>query len=141
MRNTLIIVLIFISSSACNIDSKFFPKKAFAEDEKILTFIQYHVSDKEGVVEDYYYFGLISKDLYRKIKTHEVNEGLIFMEKVKYWNTDDVIESYADEIYSDEMAFRIEDIVRLDLVKEEPVDGFQYPEEEQDAEAEAPQEI
>jgi hypothetical protein len=116
--------------SACNIESKFFPKQAFSEGEKIWTFIQYNVPQKEGGFEDYYYFGLVSENLYKKIKTHEIKDGLVFMEKVKYWNTEDIIESYADEIYSDEMAFRIEDIVRIELVKKEPVEGFTYDTED-----------
>ncbi len=130
MNKIIVVVLIALSLSACNIDSKFFPKQAVAEDEKIWTFIEYHVPDKDGVLDDHYYFGLVSKDLYRKIKTHEIEKGLLFMEKVKFWNTEDVIETYADEIYSDEIAFRIEHIIKFELVKKEPVDGFKYAEEE-----------
>ena len=134
MNNRILILLILIFLSACNIESKFFPKKSFAEGEKIWTFIQFHVPDKKGVIEDYYYFGLISENIYIKIKNHEIKEGLLFMEKVKYWNTENIIETYTDDIYSDEMAFRIEDIVRFELVKNEPIDGFKYTEDEQEVE-------
>jgi hypothetical protein len=130
MCKKIIVISIIVLLSACNIDSKFFPKTPESSGEKIWTFIQYHVSDKEGVIEDYYYFGLIDKGLYEKIKTHETKDGLIFMEKVKFWNTEDVIESYDDAIYSDELAFRIEDIVKFELVKKEPVDGFRYDDED-----------
>jgi hypothetical protein len=126
MFKKIIIVTILVFLSACNLEEKFLPKKPVIEGEKVWTFIQFHVDEKEGGFEDYYYFGMVDKDLFQKIKRHEVKDGLIFMEKVKYWNTDDVIESYEDEIYSDEMAFRIEDIVRFEMVKKEPVDGFTY---------------
>lgn len=127
-RILILSALVFLS--ACNIESKFFSNNAIVEGNKIWAFIQFHVPDKAGVLEDYYYFGLINENLYKKIKSHEVNEGLIFMEKVKYWNNDNVIETYSDDLYTDEMAFRIEHIVRFELVKKEPVDGFSYPSEE-----------
>jgi hypothetical protein len=130
MYKKTLVLLVIILLSACNLEDKIFPKQGFTEGEKIWTFIQYHVPGKEGDIEDYYYFGLVNKILYEKIKNHEIKDGLIFMEKVKYWNTEDVIESYEDEIYSGEMAFRIEDIVRIELVKKEPVDGFTYDSED-----------
>lgn len=130
MPNRIVVVLLFFSLSACNIESKLFPKQAIDNGKKIWTFISFNVPQKGGGIEDYYYFGLISENLYQKIKTHEIKDGLLFMEKVKYWNTEDAIESYADELYSDELAFRIEDIVKLELVKTEPVNGFKYADEE-----------
>lgn len=80
----IIAILICLSLSACNIDSLFFPKESVASGEKIWAFIEYHVPGKEGSVEDYFYFGLVSKDLYNKTKSHDVRDGLIFMEEVKY---------------------------------------------------------
>ena len=126
----ILILSLFVILSACNIESKLFPNNSFSEGKKIWAFIQFHVPDKNGIIEDYYYFGLINENLYEKIKSHEIDEGLIFMEKVKYWNTENIIETYSDEIYTDEMAFRIEHIVRFEMVKKEPVDGYSYPSEE-----------
>ena len=130
MIKRIIVLLLFMSLSACNIDSIFFPKKPAASGEKIWSFIEYHVPEKDGSIEDYYYFGLVSKDLYEKIKSNEVKDGMIFMEKVRYWNNDDVIEGYDDELYSDELAFRIEHIVKFERVKKEPVVGFKYDDDE-----------
>ena len=130
MYKQILAISIVLFLSACNIDSKFFPKKPISSGEKVWTFIEYQVPDKQGVIEDYYYFGRVDKDLYEKIKIHEVKDGLIFMEKVRYWNTENVIESYEDELYSDEMAFRIEDIVKFELVKKEPVVGFKYEDDD-----------
>jgi hypothetical protein len=130
MFKNLAILAILFTLSACDLEEKLFPKQPFEDGPKIWTFIQYHVPEKEGGFEDYYYFGLVNENLYQKIKRHEIKDGLIFMEQVKYWNTEDVIESYEDEIYSDEMAFRIEDIIKFELVKKEPVVGFSYSKDE-----------
>jgi hypothetical protein len=128
MFKKITIILCLLTLSACNLEENLFPSQhqSFEEGEKIWAFIQYHIPEKEGGFEDYYYFGLVSENLYKKIRTHQIKDGLIFMENVKYWNTEDIIESYEDEIYKDEMAFRIEDIVRFEMVKSEPVDGFTY---------------
>lgn len=130
MYKLILVTSIAVLLTACNIESKFFPKKPVSTGEKVWSFIEFHVPEKDGSIEDYYYFGLVSKDLYQKIKSHEVKEGLIFMEKVRYWTTENIIESYEDEIYSDEMAFRIEDIVKFEMVKKEPVIGFKYKDNE-----------
>jgi hypothetical protein len=131
MIKILIISMVLSLLSACNIDSKFFPRQPVSSGEKVWSFIEYHVPDKTGVLEDYYYFGLVSKDLYEKIKSHEIKDGLIFMENIRYWNTDNVIESYEDEIYSNEIGFRIEHIVKFELMKEEPIVGFKYEDDEE----------
>ena len=103
--------------------------KTISNEHKIWSFIEFQVPNTQGILEDYYYFGLVSEDLYEKIKSHQVKDGLIFMESVRYWNNDDVIESYDDEIYSDELAFRIEHIVKFERVKKEPEIGFKYDDE------------
>ena len=129
MLKKLSLIVILSLLYGCNIDSYFFSDKTISNEHKIWSFIEFQVPNTQGILEDYYYFGLVSEDLYEKIKSHQVKDGLIFMESVRYWNNDDVIESYDDEIYSDELAFRIEHIVKFERVKKEPEIGFKYDDE------------
>ena len=133
-KTGLVILIVFLFG--CNLDDEVFAANqstAISEGKKIWAFIQYNLPQEDGKLEDYYYFGLINEVLYKKMISHEVKNGLIKMESVRYWDNDDVIQSIEDEIYSDELVFQIEDIRKIDLVKNEPVIGFKYPDKNQDS--------
>lgn len=128
--------------SACNPSDEIEAAKEFQDGKKIWIFAQVNVPKEDNTIEDYYYFAQINESLYNKIKNQRIKQGFIVFQNVRYWSNDDTIKSIGDEIYDDEMLFRIEDIRKIDLVKKEPRIGFRYgQEEEQVSEKKAPVKI
>ena len=119
--------------SACNPGDEMEAAKEFQDGKKIWVFAQINVPKENNAIEDYYYFAQINESLYKKIKDHRIKQGFIVLEKIRYWTNEDTIKSIGDEIYDDEMLFRIEDIRKIDLVKNEPRIGFRYGEQQQEA--------
>lgn len=135
MYMTKIIKLFFLLSlllvlSACKIDDELNSIKEFQDSEKVWVYIQFNIEESGNKIDDYYYFGEINASLYSKMKTRKIQSGFIAMSNIKYWASDDSIQSIGDEIYSNEMLFRIEDIRKVSLLSNEPKDGFKYTEEE-----------
>jgi hypothetical protein len=121
-----ILGLMLIMVSACKVGNEIEALKEVQDSQKIWVFAQLNVPQENNKIEDYYYFAQINESLYKKIKNQKIKEGFIVFQKTRYWSKDDVIKSIADEMYSDEMLFRIEDIRKIDLVKKEPKIGFKY---------------
>jgi len=117
--------------SACNMRDEVEAAKELQDGKKIWVFAQLNVPKEDNTIEDYYYFARINESLYKKIKDHRIKQGFITFQNVRYWTNDDTIESIGDEIYADEMVFRIEDIRKIDLVKSEPRVGFKYGQKEE----------
>ena len=124
-------LVILLSLSACNPADEVEAAKEFQDGKKIWIFAQINVPKEDNTIEDYYYFARINESLYEKIKDHRIKQGFIVLDNVRYWTNDDTIESIGDEIYADEMIFRIEDIRKIDLVKSEPRIGFKYGQKEE----------
>ena len=124
-------LVILLSLSACNPGDEVEAAKEFRDGKKIWIFAQINVPKEDNTIEDYYYFARINESLYKKIKDHRIKQGFIVFQNVRYWTNDDTIESIGDEIYADEMVFRIEDIRKIDLVKNEPRIGFKYGQKEE----------
>ena len=124
-------LVILLSLSACNPGDEVEAAKEFQDGKKIWIFAQINVPKEDNTIEDYYYFARINESLYEKIKDHRIKQGFIVLDNVRYWTNDDTIESIGDEIYADEMVFRIEDIRKIDLVKSEPRIGFKYGQKEE----------
>ena len=124
--------LLFLSLlSACNPGDEIKAAKEFQDGKKIWVFAQVNVPEENNTIEDYYYFAQINESLYKKIKNQQIKQGFIVFQNVRYWTSDDTIKSIGDELYDDEMLFRIEDIRKLDLVKKEPRVGFKYGEQQE----------
>ena len=122
----LILGLLFLLVSACNLGEEVNSITEFNDGKKVWVFIQFNVEQNNKKFEDYYYFGQINSSLYKKITSRKIQRGFITLKKVRYWANDDSIKSYSDELYSDEMLFRVEDIRKMDLLKIEPKPGFKY---------------
>ncbi len=122
----LAIGMALLSLSACKPGHEIEAAREMQDGKKIWVFAQLNVPEENNEIEDYYYFAQINESLYEKIKNHRIEQGFIVFQNVRYWSKNDEIKSVADEIYSDEMLFRIEDIRKIDLVKNEPRIGFRY---------------
>ncbi len=92
------------------------------DERKVWVFAQINVPEEEKI-EDYYYFGKVSRSLYNGIRANNFARGFILFEEVKYWGDNDIITDYADVRSSGELVFRIEDLRKIELLNTAPIAG------------------
>jgi hypothetical protein len=90
---------------------------------RMWVFAQINVVEEKGGLESYYYFGEVSRALYKQIAANKVQRGFLALENVRYWGTDDKIHSYRDGEYTGELVFRIEDVKKIQPVRRAPMIG------------------
>ncbi|MEJ2692112.1 MAG: hypothetical protein P8166_03405 [Candidatus Thiodiazotropha sp.] len=122
MRKVCLAIFVAIFVSGCNLDEVQAAKDNIS-DKKVWAFIQFNVPFKNDQIEDYYYYGKISKPLYTRIKGNRIKTGFIWLADVKYWGNDDLIHDFADGENKGDVIFRIEDIRRMELVNRKPIAG------------------
>lgn len=92
--------------------------------EKVWIFAQFNVPEEGEKIESYYYYGLITQSLYKEIKENRAGNAFITLEKVRYWGKEGKIHEYADNEFSGEIVFRVEDIRKIQLINVEPKIGL-----------------
>lgn len=100
-----------------------------ADPDSVWVYAQFNLPEKDGI-EDYYYYGRISENLYRDFIDNKIDKGIIVLRDVSYWNNDDVIEKFEDDRDSGTLVFRIEHIVYMRLQKGDPLLVGDAPEAE-----------
>lgn len=124
MRNIYLVIFLALFMSGCNIEEEAAAVKHNISTEKTWVFAQFNVPYEGEGVEDFYYYGKISKPLYTTIKNNRIKSGFILMDDVMYWGKDDLIHDYADGENEGEIVFRIEDIRKIELVNRKPKAGL-----------------
>lgn len=135
--STVFISVFFVFLSGCNMD-EIDALSELEDQDKTWVFVQFNVAREGGNIKDYFYFGEMDTSLYNKITSNQIRRGFINLKNIRFWNTDDVIESTEDDLYANEMVFRIEDIKKIDLVKKEPPIGYKYADSETNETAKEP---
>ena len=115
-----VFLTITVFLTGCNLE-EFEAVKDNTSGEKIWVFTQINVPMQDDKFEDYYYYGKISKALYERIKSNNINQGFILLDDVKYWGSDDLVHEYADGENEGELVFRIENIKKIKLVNKAPI--------------------
>jgi len=105
---TLLFLLIF---SACSFNRPVKLKWAFVEVEKI-TFDD---------TTNYYYYGQLNQKLVTLIDKNTNPKGFFTLRNIRYIDTQNLLEVYADSIYSGTLVFRIQDIIRLEILQNDPI--------------------
>jgi len=119
MKKYLMTLLCIAVLSGCNVDEVVAINDNM-EEETVWVFAQFNVPEEGDKIDSFYYYGKVSKPLYERIKSNNIQQGFILLDDVKYWGTDDLIHDYADEEEEGELVFRIENIYRIKLIKKEP---------------------
>jgi hypothetical protein len=70
---------------------------------------------------DYYRYGKIKSSIVPKIISNSKTTGLFVLEEMRYINLQDKIEIYEDDEYAGTDVFRIQDIIMLQKLKEDPI--------------------
>lgn len=110
----------FIVLLGCNGDSK---ANNTQHKELVWVYAQFNVAEQSGGIDSFYYYGKVSKSLYSEIVNNTKEKGFVHLQNIKYWGNDDLIHALKDNENVGDMAFRIEDIVRIKQVNNEPIAG------------------
>ena len=123
--NLLVSICFFlVASQGCSFEEA----DAFIENsspEQIWVFAQFNVQEKNGL-EDYYYYGRVSKSLFEKISRNTIRSGFILLGDIRYIGNDDIIHEYRDSESSGDILFRIEDIRRFERIVKPPAIGKSF---------------
>ncbi len=119
MKKYIFIVLALISIEGCALDD--ISELANIDDgSTVWVFTQFNVPEEKDVIESYWYFGEVSQKIYTDISTNKISGGFITLKDAKYWGDDDKVYAYADEESVGDLVFRIEDVRKIELLKDEP---------------------
>ena len=125
MNSKAIILILAALLSGCNIADELCAAEAITDTNNVWAFLHFNVPEESDKSESYYYYGKISKSLYEKINSNTISSGFILMEDVRYWGEDDMVHEYEDNEYSGDLLFRIEHVVRVKILKMDPMLGFE----------------
>ena len=129
MKRLAIVLVFLVVLQACNFRDEATAIEEINSKNPIWIFAQFNVPSEKGGLDTYYYFGQVNESLYNKIASNRIKSGFILMRNVRYWNTNNTIEAYYDQVDGSDLLFRIEDIQRIRKSKAEPVIGHKYEDE------------
>lgn len=86
-------------------------------------YVQVETIIKKDTIASFVYGQMKSDDI-KKMKNNSSASGIFFLDETRYINDDDLLQVYADKSDSGVMAFRIENVKVLDILKTDPVLTF-----------------
>ena len=119
MKN-FIVIAITLLLTACNANDEVTAISKLGSQDRVWAYMQFNIPEEGDKFESYYYFGEVSEDLLNMISENQINEGFISINNVKYWGDNDKVVDYADDEYSGNLVFRIENIERIEKMNGEP---------------------
>ena len=134
MKNLIFIVFVFLVAG-CDAETQAEAKALMANtgEEQSWAFIQFNVEQEGEHIESYFYYAEVSTQLIDEIKSNRITAGFILLNNIRYWGNDDLIYELEDAENTGDIIFRIEDIVKLDLVKTPPIVGKGYEQYESES--------
>ena len=122
----LLVCVCFAAFTTC--ESKSIITQSIDEDTMWI-FAHFNVQEKDDL-EDYYYFGRVNEDLYLEIIDGQIESGFILLRDVRYWNTENELQEYEDEMDVGDVVFRVQDIVKMTPQKGDPLELHEQQESE-----------
>jgi len=129
MKHSILISFLLLLA-ACNAGDELSAVSKLGSQERIWAYMQFNIPEENEQIESYYYFAEVSEKLFNQISANQINQGFISLNNVKYWGENDTIIDYADDEYSGNLVFRIENIERIERMNGEPVFGNDIAEEQ-----------
>lgn len=115
------LILALIVLVACNLESEAAEIEQSVDSDTIWVNIQFNIPEGE-VIDDYYYYGRIKIEFYEALLNGEVDDELIMLRDVRYWNDEDGYVEYEDHEYGSNLVFRSNHIVKIIEMKGDPIE-------------------
>lgn len=128
--NKAFIILLLTAGIVC-LTVLFITSKNKTEDSetgnKVWVYIELQTKLKRDT-SDYYLYGQVKESVIHKIDQNSDAKGLFILYDMRYWTPNDLIQFYKDEEDAGYKIFRIQDIVVISPLQEDPI--FLYDEED-----------
>jgi hypothetical protein len=86
------------------------------------TWVYIHLEIKTKIdTTNYYYYGKINQRILDKLTYSENYKSLFVLTDVRYYNDLDELQEYEDESDEGILFFRTEDIIKIDVLKDDPL--------------------
>lgn len=82
------------------------------------------VTKSPTVTTDYFYFGQVNTSIINTIEEVECKNQFFTLYNIRYWNNDDLLQTYEDEQFSGNKVFKIQDIQEITPHKIDPIFYF-----------------
>lgn len=126
MKKLMALLSLGASLCACDLRDEVTAVAANNMQNPVWVFAQFNTPEEGEKIDSYYYYGQVSQDIYTAIAANQLQSGFILLQNAKYWGSDDVIQEFADRHNTGDLIFRIEDIRKIEGVREEPITGRGY---------------
>ena len=93
-------------------------------------------SDSNSSQYRYFLFGEMKESLYNDISNNVIESGFFMLTSVKYYDSNNVVANYSDDLYTGNLVFRIEDIQMIKTMKKAPLIGLKPNEATEDLDIE-----
>ena len=88
---------------------------------EIWVFFHFNVPEENGALVPYWYYGRVLSETYQGIVENKITDGSILLKDVRYFDDNDEIVAYEDNIDTGNIVFRIEHIVKMNPAKGDPL--------------------
>ncbi len=82
-------------------------------------------SDGESSDYRYFLFGEMKENLFNDISNNAIESGFFMLSSVKYYDSNNLVANYSDDLYTGNLVFRIEDIRQIKKMKKAPSIGLE----------------
>lgn len=122
MKNIILCVSIIVLLSAC--DQMKMSANSYENSQKtVWTYVEIE-SDGKSTDYRYFLFGEMKESLFNDISNNVIESGFFMLASVKYYDNNNVVANYSDDLYTGNMVFRIEDIQIIKKMKKTPLIGI-----------------
>lgn len=126
MKKVLAISLLLLLLNACRAGDEIDSLQAVDSNNLSWAFFQFNVPEEGGKMETYYLYGRVAESMLARIADNRIEHGFVFLRDVRYWGNDDTIKAYRDGENTGDLVYRIEDVRRVKIVRNEPKVGMTY---------------
>ena len=126
MKYIVLILSIVVLLSAC--DQMTNSAKSYENShKKIWTYVEVKSEDESSDYR-YFLFGEMKENLFIDISNNVIESGFFMLESVKYYDNNNLVANYANDLYTGNLVFRIEDIQMIKKMKKAPLIGIEADE-------------
>lgn len=135
MKSYIYFILFLMILISCN----FYPKKNTTTKEcaQVWLYMTFNL-EENGRDDFYYYYGQVDSLLYEKINRNRISSGFIRLRNVRYWTTEDKLTTGKSQISQGTVTFRIEGLIKMELINGDPLSLYDAEEIEESVFADTP---
>ncbi|MGJ8663034.1 MAG: hypothetical protein ACSHWU_05250 [Marinicella sp.] len=123
MKNIILFLVLVVFLSACE-PMKMSAKSYENSQNTLWTYVEIQ-SDSDTSDYRYYLFGEMKENLFNDISNNAIESGFFMLSSVKYYDSNNLVANYSDDLYTGNLVFRIEDITMIKKMKKAPSIGLE----------------